>query len=210
MALSLADRLVTFPCSVRGLRRRPGAKLPLERADLLGGLDEFRAEASRLPDLKLVAKAGKGGLVRNARMCLERFGQHHPALAVHLEHLAGAEKRGRKLLALLRIGREPRNQGLDLLQQCVAAGIERRTIERGIAVESLETVAREHRTERGWDGHPRLGVEPQGEVGDKPVHDPPVASPWIVAARSTLQRKRLRLGQPGSRALLGGNGITWD
>src|ERR1700741_2394384 len=47
------------PCSVRILRRYPGAQLLLERANPLGGLREFGAEALGLPDLKLVTNTGK-------------------------------------------------------------------------------------------------------------------------------------------------------
>src|SRR5262249_1216531 len=91
----------SFPCSVRTLRRYPGAKLLLERADLLGGLREFRAEAAGLPDLKLVAEAGERDRVRDSRMRLQRLGQGHPALAVDLQDLAGAVERRCKLFALL-------------------------------------------------------------------------------------------------------------
>ena len=58
----------SFPCSVRIVRRHPGAQLLLQRADLLGGLREFRAKASGLPDLKLVAEPGKGDFVADAGM----------------------------------------------------------------------------------------------------------------------------------------------
>src|SRR5262249_42822583 len=96
-----------------------------ERANLLGGLREFRAEASRLPDLKLVAETGESDLVLDAGVTLERFGEDRPALAVDLQHLARAVKRRRKLLALLRIGRKARDQRLDLLEQGIATGVRR-------------------------------------------------------------------------------------
>src|SRR5262249_56055696 len=130
----------SFPCSVRAFRRYPGAQLLRERANLLGGLREFRAEASRLPDLKLVADTGEGDLVLDAGVSLERFGEDRPALAVDLQHLARAVKRRRKLLALLRIGRKARDQRLDLLEQRIAAGVQRGPVERRIAIEALDTV----------------------------------------------------------------------
>src|SRR5262249_57282997 len=70
----------SFPCSVRAFRRYPGAQLLRERANLLGGLREFRAEASGLPDLKFVAEAGKRDLVLDAGVSLERVGEDRPAL----------------------------------------------------------------------------------------------------------------------------------
>ena len=56
------------PCGF--VRRSPGAQLLLERAHLLGGLREFRAEAFRLPDLKLVAEADEGDLVLVMPACV--------------------------------------------------------------------------------------------------------------------------------------------
>src|SRR5262245_54536769 len=100
---------------MRTFRRYPGAQLLLQRANLLGGLREFRAEASGLPDLKLVAKAGEGDLVLDAGMALQRLGEDRPALAVDLQHLARAVERSRELLALLRVRRVARDQRLDLL-----------------------------------------------------------------------------------------------
>ena len=120
----------------------------------------FRAEAGRLPDLKLVAQTGTGDLVLDAGVTLERLGENRPALAVDLEHFARAVKRRRKLLALLRIGRKARDQSLDFPEQRVAAGIERRTVESRIAIEPLESVARENGAERGRDRDPPFGVEP--------------------------------------------------
>src|SRR5262249_20414774 len=141
----------SFPCSVRTFRRHPGAQLLLQRANLLGGLREFRAEASGLPDLKLVAETGEGDLVLDAGVALERIGEDRPPLAVDLQHLARAIERRRKLLALVRVRRETRNQRLDLLEQRVASGIQGRTIEGGITIEALETIARQHRAERRRD-----------------------------------------------------------
>src|SRR5262245_66614139 len=94
---------------MRTFRRYPGAQLLLQRANFLGGLREFRAEASGLPDLKLVAEAGEGDLVLDAGMALERIGEDRPPLAVDLQHLAGAVERRRELLGLLRIGLETPN-----------------------------------------------------------------------------------------------------
>src|SRR3974390_3712200 len=119
---------------MRGLRRHAGTELPLERADFLGGLRKLRAETSRLPDLKLVAKPGEGGLVGDGGMLLEGFGKDLPALAIDLEHFAGPEKRRRKLLALLRVRRILRYQVLDLLEQSIATRIQRWAIEGWVTI----------------------------------------------------------------------------
>ena len=87
---------------------------------------------------------------------------------------AGAVERRRELLALLRIGRKARDQRLDLGKQRIAAGIECRGIERGIAVQTFEAVARQHCPKRGRDRYPPFGVESQRVVGDETVHDAPI------------------------------------
>ena len=82
------------PCASSAATREPSCFL--QRADLLGGLRELRAEASGLPDLKLVAEADEGDRVRDAGMRLQRVGEDHPALAVDLERLARAVERERE------------------------------------------------------------------------------------------------------------------
>src|SRR5262249_37961395 len=163
-------------------RRYPGAQLPLERANLLGGLREFRAKASRLPDLKLVSEAGTRDLVLDAGVSFERLGEDRPALAVDLQHPARAVERGRKLLALFGIGWKARDQRLDFPEQRIAARVERGTIECRIAIEALETIAREHRAKRRRDRDPTLGVEPQGVLRHEAVHDVPGPPPPVASA----------------------------
>src|SRR6185312_11547777 len=92
----------SFPCSGRIPRRRLGSELGFERAHLLGGLRELAAKPAWLPDLKLVAETDERNRVADPRMGLQRLGQDHPPLAVHLQSLAGAVERRRELLALLR------------------------------------------------------------------------------------------------------------
>ena len=145
---------------MRGLRRHAGAELPLERADFLGGLRKLRAETSRLPDLKLVAKAGERDGIRNSGMGLQGIREDHPPFPVDLQDFAGAVERRRKLLALLRVRRILRYQALDLLEQRIAACVQRWAIEGWVTIKSLETVAAQHRAERGRNGHAALGIEP--------------------------------------------------
>src|SRR5262249_37541465 len=153
--------------------RYPGAQLLLQGANLLGGLREFRAKAPRLPDLKLVTDAGESDLVLDAGMALQRLGEDGPPLAVGLQHFAAPLTRRRELLALLRIRWKASDQRLDFLEQCIAASVERRPVERRIAVEALETVARQDRAEGRRDRDPALGIEAQRIVGHEAVHNVP-------------------------------------
>ena len=106
------------------------------------------AKAAGLPDLKFVTETDERHRVGDPRMGFEGLGELNAALAVDLQRLAGAIERQRKLLALIRIRRKARDQRLDLRQQRIAAGIERRPVERRIAIEAVEAVARQHRAER--------------------------------------------------------------
>src|SRR5262249_30613973 len=94
-------------------------------------------------------------------------------LAVDLQDFACAVECSGELLAFLGVGRKTRDQRLDLLEQCIAPGVERRSIERRIAVKSFEAVAREHRAKRRRNRHPPLGIETQGVMGHEAVHNAP-------------------------------------
>ncbi len=80
------------PCGPSAATREPSCFL--QRADLLGGLREFRAKAAGLPDLKFVTETGERDRVRDPGMRLQRLREDHPALAVDLEHFAGRIERG--------------------------------------------------------------------------------------------------------------------
>ncbi len=140
--------------------------------------------------------------------------EDRPALAVDLQHFAGAVERRRELFALLRIGRKARDQRLDFPEQRVAAGIERGAVERRIAIEALEAIAGEHRAERRWDRYPTLGIEPQCVVGHEAVHDVP-GSPLPVAPalseckpNAPTSSRRVRSWAPLLR--MGCYGLSWD
>ena len=129
-----------------------------------------------------MTEAGTGDLVLDAGVSFERLGEDRSPLAVDLQDLARAVKRRRELLALFGIGWKARDQRLDLPEQRIAARVERGAVERRIAIEALETVAREHRAKRRRDRDPALGVEPQGVVRHEAVHDVPGAPPPVAAA----------------------------
>src|SRR5262249_32984694 len=171
----------SFPCSVRAVRRYPGTQLPLERANLFGGLREFHAKTTRLPDLKLVTEAGTGDLVLDANVSFERLGEDRSPLAVDLQNLARAVKRRRELLALFGIGWKARDQRLHRPEKSIAARVERGAVERRKEREALKPFAREHRAKGRRDRDPPLGVEPQGVVRHEAVHDAPGAPPPVAA-----------------------------
>src|SRR5262249_16083737 len=145
---------------------------------------------------------------------LERFGEDRPALAVDLQHLARAVKRRRKLLALLRIGRKARDQRLDLLEQRIAAGVERGPVERRIAIEALEAVAREPRGDRRRDPPRAFGIGAKRVGGQEAVHAVPGPPPRVASA---LLRREPQVPAPPLRGRswtphrrMGHYGLSWD
>src|SRR5262249_19947537 len=145
---------------------------------------------------------------------LQRLGDDRPALAVDLEDFACAVERRGELFALLRIGRKPRDQALDLFEQRIAASIQRRPIECRIAVETFEAVAREHGTKRRRDRDPPLGVETQRVVRHEAVHNVPGSIRLAVPARPrrgpdrSARPRRARSWEPHVR--MGCYGLSWD
>ena len=86
----------------------------------------MRAEALRLPDLKLVSEPDEGHRARNVRVRLQGLGENDAAFRIDRKRLALAKERGRQFLALLRIGRIALDQRFDLREQRLAAGVQRR------------------------------------------------------------------------------------
>ena len=125
-----------------------------------------------LPDLKLVTETNERNCVDDAGVPLEALAQRHAALAVDLQRLAGAVERQREPLALFRERGIARDQRLDLRHQRIPAGVDRRTIQRRIAIETVEAVAGEHRAHGCGYRDPPLGVEPQRDVRHEAVHTP--------------------------------------
>src|SRR5690349_11105799 len=135
-------------------------------------------------------------------MGFEALGEHHATFAVDLQRLAGAVERQRKLLALFGIRRVTGNQRLDFCQKRVATGIERRSIERRIAIEPIEAIARQYRSERCRYRNASLGIETEHVVGHELVHLAPRAiralCPNCAMCAATV-----------AASAMGSNGLSW-
>ena len=203
----------------------PGARAPAPQdlpqlANLRPCLRQVRRESVRLPDLELVPEPDEGDRVGDAGMALQALGEDRPALRIDLEDLARAVERRREPVALLRIGREAQEESLDLRHQRVAAGVERRRVERRMDVEPLEAVAGEHGPERRRDRHAPLGVEAAREIRHEAVHGPRALPPGTPPPRRTRRhggagartrrclRSRGRLASPDP-PWTGWLGIAW-
>ena len=120
--------------------------------------------------LKFVSETDEDDCLHDSRMRFVRLAQDDTALAVDLERFAGAIERKRELLALIGIRRVVADQRLDLGQQRIAAGVDRRPIQRRMAVQAVEAIAGEHRAERRRYRNAALGVEAKRVVRDKAIH----------------------------------------
>src|SRR5262249_55891901 len=89
---------------------------------------------------------------------------------------------------------------------------ERGPVERRIAIEALEAVAREHRAEGRRDGGPPLGIEPQGVVGHEAVHGlpPPPVAPALLRREQRAPAPPLPGGRSGPPPRMGHYGLSWD
>jgi hypothetical protein len=76
------------------------------------------------------------------------------------------------LVLLVRIRCKVLDEGVDLVDQPLAACIERRGVERRIAVDAVEGVFGEDSTKRSRDRNAAFGIDLIGECGDKLVHLP--------------------------------------
>jgi hypothetical protein len=142
------------------------------------------------------------------------------------------------VVALVGIGRQILDKAVDLVDQPLAACIERRCIERWIAINALKAVFGEDCAKGGWDRNAALGVDLIGECRDKLVHLPlmgtwanaglrhaPGASallgelggrggavpPWPQKERCRASPTRHRTGKHGiAWDIMGGQGISWE
>src|SRR5262245_22752020 len=129
-------------------------------------------------------------------MRAKRFRKDDASIAIEAEDVDIAVERDRKLVPLVRIVRQTCEKPIDLLCKALAACIERRSIERGVAVDAPGiAIALEHGSEWGRDRHARLGIDLVGEGGDKAVHP----------LRSSLAGTLRHLQQPRY-----GAGLLWD
>ena len=206
-----------------GARRAvAGAQRPSQVAQPVLGLFPVGSEALRLPDLELVALADEGHPVADPGMLADGVGEDHPPLAVVFEDLAFADQGRRQIFVILREGLEIGEARPDDVAKAISPGVDRLAVQGRAAVDSVETVHRQHRPERRGYRHPPLGVEPICEGRNELVHSPrlphraarhPARSPPKAAMgpsvrlRAALFAKRL---EPTIPKLQSSFGITWD
>src|SRR5712691_11909000 len=98
----------------------------------------------------------------------------------------------------------------------IAPGIERRPIERPIAVEAGKTVAGEDGAERRRDRHPSLRIQTQRVIGHEAVHGAPCSAAPVRPASRLQRTGRSRHahshgGRPRKqRRHMGYYGLSWD
>ena len=126
--------------------------------DFFAGYFAAGFEGIGVPHLKLAAKADKSDLTpgREARVRTKLFRKDDTAVPIDAENLDVAVERDREFVPLIRIIREAREKPVDFLRKSLAAAIEGRSIERGVAVDAagartFVAVALEDGAKRGWD-----------------------------------------------------------
>ena len=104
--------------------------------DLVAGLGAALLEARGLPHLKFLAKADESDVGRKAGVRAKRFRKHDASVLIDDENVDVTIERDRQLVPLVRIVRQAGEKPVDLLRKSLAACIERRSVERGVAVDA--------------------------------------------------------------------------
>src|SRR5262249_18561092 len=101
----------------------------------------------------------------------KRLRKHDTPVLIDRKNVHISIERDRQLVSLIRIIRQAIEKPVDLLCKALAACIEGRSIERGVAVDAARiAIALEPGAERGRHRDPTLGIELVGECRDKAVH----------------------------------------
>src|SRR6185369_1193993 len=167
-----------FPCSSLAALPRgaaPRAEKPAVLVDFLAGARTPLFEARGLPHLEFRAETHESDVGRKAGVGAKPFRKHDASVLIDGDDVHVTIERDRQLVALVRIIRQAVEKPVDLARKALAACIERRSIERGVAVDAAGgalrvAVALEHGAEGGWDRDPALGVDLVRECRDKAVH----------------------------------------
>ncbi len=106
-------------------------------------------EGLRGPHLKLVAKADKCDLICKTGMAAKAFRNDDTAVPIDPENLDVAVECDREFVSLVRIVRQACEKPVDLFRKSLAACIECRSIDRGVAVDSARCCIRRARERRG-------------------------------------------------------------
>src|SRR5690606_5115540 len=164
-----------LPCSSAAVSLVSAAAPRAEKLPVLvhlaaGPLPALR-EALGLPHLKLVAQPDKSDLIGNTGVGAKRFRKDDAPILVDAEDLHVAVERDRELVPLVRILREMGEKIIDFLRKSLAARIERRRIERGVAIDSASiAVALEHGAKGCRNGNSSFCVDFVRECRDKAIH----------------------------------------
>src|SRR6476619_1395281 len=105
-------------------------------------------------------------------MLPEPLRQNGASVLIDRKDFACAEQGGGELVALVRIGRQTFDKAVDLVDQPLASCVERRRIERRVAINAVKAVLGEDCAERCRNGDSALRVDFIGESRDKLVHLP--------------------------------------
>ena len=125
-----------------------------------------------LPHLEFLAEPDEGDVGGDACVFAQALGKNCASVLIDREDLARAELSGGVLVLLVGVRGEVLDERVDLVDQALAAGVERRRIERGVAVDAVEAVLGEDCAEGIRDRNAAFGVDPIGECLHKLVHLP--------------------------------------
>ena len=183
--------------------------------DLLASLRAPLFEARGLPHLEFLAQADKRDVGLQAGVRAKRFRKHDASVLIEAEDLHVTIERDRQLVALVRIVRQAIEKPVDFLRKALAACIERRSVERGVAVDAARiAVALQNGAEGRRHRDAALGVDLVRECRDKAVHPPfrtlPVTRPTpIPRMHHPIDAASVfAIAGRGARWVL--YGITWD
>ena len=118
---------------------RGGVPAPNKSAVILDFLAGARApllEARGLPHLEFAAEADKSDVGRKAGVGAKPFRKHDASVLIDGEDVHVTIERDRQLVALVRIIRQAVEKPVDLARKALAACIECRSVERGVAVDA--------------------------------------------------------------------------
>ena len=133
-------------------RRVALAEAARHRAQMLARLALPLGKALRLPDLELEPLADENGRIVDAGIGAEFFRQHDAAVRIDLQDAALAVEGRREAFVILRKGLEDRQPVGDRLAQPRAAAVDRRPVQRRIAVDVRLSVPSRFSTERNGAG----------------------------------------------------------
>ena len=105
-------------------------------ADLFACGETAGLEAAGLPDLKLLAKSDESDDRGDAAVRAKPFRKDDASVPVEPDNLDVAVERDREFVSLVRIVGETREKPIDFLRKSLAACIECRSIEGGVAVDA--------------------------------------------------------------------------